>query len=124
MIRRNPSISLANRIIDMEGIKYRVVEQIDEGSYADVYKVQRLSDQIFFAIKKIRVLRGNEDAETHLRQECYAASKLGQNPHIVQLFEKNEHALRGGREGDKEVFLLFELCPGKYSSALDTRCRR
>ena len=36
---RNPSISLANRIIDMEGVKYRVVEQIDEGSYADVYKV-------------------------------------------------------------------------------------
>ena len=53
------------------------------------------------------------DAETHLKNECYAASKLGKHPHIVHLLEKKEHDLKGGREGDKEVFLLYELCPGK-----------
>ena len=111
---RKPSLSLANRIIDMDGTKYRVVEQIDDGSFCDVYKVQKLTDSMFYAIKKIRVLKGNEDAETHLRSECYAANKLGQHPHIVQLHEKSEHLIRGGREGDKEVFLLYELCPGKY----------
>ena len=75
--------------------------------------MQKLTDQMFYAIKKIRVLKGNIDAETHLRNECYAASKLGQHPHIVQLNEKSEHALRGGQDGDKEVYLLYELCPGK-----------
>ena len=55
------------------------------------------------------------DATNHLKNECYAASKLGAHPHIVQLFEKNEHALQGGKQGDKEVFLLQELCPGKWS---------
>lgn len=110
---RSPSLALANRIVDMDGVKYRVFEQIDDGSFSDVYKVQRLTDNNFFALKKNRVLRGNVDATNHLKNECYAASKLGAHPHIVQLFEKNEHALQGGKQGDKEVFLLQELCPGK-----------
>ena len=90
---RSPSISLSNRVVDVDGVKYRVIELIDDGSYSDVYKVQRLTDNNFFAIKKIRVLRGNLDAQTHLRNECHAASKLKKHAHIVQLFEKSEHAL-------------------------------
>ena len=110
---RQPSLSLSNRVVDLEGVQYRVVEQVGDGSYSDVYKVQRLTDSNFFAIKKIRVLRGNQDAEAHLQNERYAASKLGKHPHIVSLFEIKEHALPGGGQGDKEVFLLYELCPGK-----------
>jgi hypothetical protein len=36
---RSPSLSLSNRIVELDGTKYRVIEQIDSGSYADVYKV-------------------------------------------------------------------------------------
>ena len=36
---RSPSLALANRIVDMDGVKYRVFEQIDDGSFSDVYKV-------------------------------------------------------------------------------------
>ena len=54
-----PSLSLANRVLDLDGTQYRVIELIDDGSYSDVYKVQRLTDNNFFAIKKTRVLRGN-----------------------------------------------------------------
>ena len=109
---RKPTMSLANRIIDLDGVQYSVIEQIDDGNYADVYKVQRKTDSAFFALKKIRVMRGNQDAANHLKNECYAASKLGKHPHIIQLFEKREHALQGGNSGDKEVYLLYELCPG------------
>ena len=56
---RSPSLSLSNRVVDVDGVKYRVIAQIDDGAYSDVYKVQRVSDGTFFAIKKIRVLRGN-----------------------------------------------------------------
>ena len=90
---RQPSISLANRIVDVGGVKYRVLEQLDHGSYADVYKVQRVSDSIVFAIKKIRVMRGNTDAANHLKNECYAANKLKKHAHIVQMLEKTELAI-------------------------------
>ena len=93
---RQPSLSLANRIVDVGGVKYRVVEQIDSGSYADVYKVQRVSDNIFFAIKKIRVMRGNNDAAMHLQNECYAANKLKKHAHVVQMLEKTELAVQNG----------------------------
>ena len=36
---RQPSLSLSNRIVELDGTKYRVIEQIGTGSYADVYKV-------------------------------------------------------------------------------------
>ena len=110
---RSPSLSLSNRIVDVDGVRYRVVELIDEGSFASVYKVQRLTDNLFYAIKKIRVLRGNQDAMNHLKNECYASSKLGKHQHIIQLHDKNEHELPGGNPGDREVFLLYELCSGK-----------
>ena len=57
-------------------------------------------------------MRGNTAAETHLKNECYAASKLGKHPHIVRLFEKKESLIQGGNPGDKEVFMLYELCHG------------
>ena len=104
-------MSLANRVINLSGTQYRVIELIDNGSFSDVYKVQRLSDNNFFAIKKTRVLRGNQAAEMHLKNECFAASKLGSHANIVRLFEKSEHAIEGGNPGDKEVFMLYELCP-------------
>lgn len=65
-----------------------------------------------FAIKKVRLLQGNADAYTHVQNECYAASKLQKHNNIVQLFEKSEHALVNGKSGDREVYLLYELCPG------------
>ena len=36
---RKPTMSLANRIINLDGVQYSVIEQIDDGNYADVYKV-------------------------------------------------------------------------------------
>ena len=38
-MHRSPSLSLTNRVVDLDGIKYRVIAQLDSGSYADVYKV-------------------------------------------------------------------------------------
>ena len=41
MVTRSPSLSLKNKVVDLEGVKYLVIDQIDDGSYSDVYKVQR-----------------------------------------------------------------------------------
>ena len=62
MYNRAASLSLKNKILEFEGVKYLVIDYIDDGSYSDVYKVQRFTDQVFFAIKKTRVLNGNRDA--------------------------------------------------------------
>ena len=82
-MQRTGSLSLKDRVLQIGAEKYMVVAQIDEGSYSDVYQAQRLPDQQVFALKKLRVLQGNRDAQTHLENEYYAASKLGKHPHIV-----------------------------------------
>lgn len=66
MVTRTSSLSLKNKVVDLEGARYHVIDQIDDGSYSDVYKVQRFLDQRLFAIKKIRVLQGNQAAQNHL----------------------------------------------------------
>ena len=66
MVTRSPSLSLKNKVVDLEGARYLVIDQIDDGAYSDVYKVQRSLDQRLFAIKKIRVLQGNQAAQNHL----------------------------------------------------------
>ena len=66
MVSRKPSLSLKNKVVELEGVKYLVIDHIDEGSYSDVYKVQRFLDKRLFAIKKIRVLHGNQAALNHL----------------------------------------------------------
>ena len=76
-------MSLKDQIVDVEGVRYQVFEQIDEGNFSDVYRVQRFVDGTYFAIKKIRLLQGNADAKSHLDNELYAGKKLGKHPHIV-----------------------------------------
>ena len=116
MYSRKPSLSLKDKIVELEGVKYVVIDQIDDGSYSDVYKVQRFSDERIFAIKKIRILNGNRAAQNHLQNELNAIQKLGQHPNIVKLFETKEQLIKNGSPGDKEVYMLFELCPGKFTS--------
>ena len=51
---------MANKVVELgNGVKYKVMNRISEGQFADVYKVMRVSDNQFFAVKKLRLLEGN-----------------------------------------------------------------
>ena len=107
---------MANKIVDLgNGIQFKVMNRISEGQFADVYKVIRKSDNQFFALKKLRLLEGNLEAVKNLQNELRTLSKLDKtNDHIVKVVYKHETRIDGGSPGDKEVYLVMELCPGKY----------
>ena len=38
-MQRTGSLSLKKKVVELDEIKYLVIDQIDDGSYSDVYKV-------------------------------------------------------------------------------------
>ena len=82
---------MANKVVELgNGVKYKVMNRISEGQFADVYKVMRVSDNQFFAIKKLRLLEGNQDAITNLKNELTTFKSIDQsNEHIVKVFDKH-----------------------------------
>ena len=116
-------MSLKNRIVDVDGVKYQVMDLIDDGNFSDVYRVQKFVEGTFYAIKKIRVMQGNTDAQSHLDNEIYTGQKLGKHPNIIELIDKKESQLKSGtgnekNRNDKEVYLLYELCTGGNLASL------
>ena len=95
-------------------MKVKVLDKIGEGAYADVFWVQRLSDNKFFALKKLRLVRDNHDAMCNFKNENQTSRRLGKHSNIVELHEIVENKAFEGQPGDKEVFLLYELCPSKF----------
>ena len=82
---------MANRTVDLSTMKVKVLDKIGEGAYADVFRVQRLSDNKFFAMKKLRLVRDNHDAATNFQNEKLTLSRLGRHDNIVQLIEMVEN---------------------------------
>ena len=69
---------MANKVVEMgNGVKYKVMNRINEGQFADVYKVMRISDNQFFAVKKLRLLDGNQDAVKNLKNELKTFKAIG-----------------------------------------------
>ena len=110
---RQSTVSLTNRTVDLTQMKVKVLDKIGEGAYADVFRVQRVSDNQFFALKKLRLVRDNKDALNNFKNENTTSRRLGKHCNIVELHEIVENKAFEGQSGDKEVFLLYELCPSK-----------
>ena len=104
---------MTNRTVDLSSMKVKVLDKIGEGAYADVFRVQRMSDNKFFALKKLRLVRDNYDAIANFKNENMTSKRLGRHENIVELIEIVENKAYDGQPGDKEVFLLYELCPSK-----------
>ena len=60
-------------------------------------------------------MANNYDAINNFKNEKQTAGRLGAHENIVQLIEIVENKAFEGQSGDKEVFLLYELCPSKYT---------
>ena len=72
-------------------MKVKVLDKIGEGAYADVFRVQRLGDNKFFALKKLRLVRDNHDAINNFKNEHSTSKRLGKHSNIVELHEVVEN---------------------------------
>ena len=114
-MHRQSTAVLTNRTLDLSSMKVKVQDKIGEGAFADVFRVQRVLDHKFFALKKLRLVRDNHDAINNFKNENLTSSRLGRHENIVELVEMVENKAFEGQPGDREVFLLYELCPSKYN---------
>lgn len=85
---RQQSFQLVNRVVDIGSDRLRVYNLIGEGGFSDVYRAQSLTDNQFYALKKIRLVKGNYMAERHLRSEINVYKTIARHPNIVHLFKK------------------------------------
>ena len=72
-------------------MKVKVLDKIGEGAYADVFRVQRVGDNKFFALKKLRLVRDNYDAIKNFKNENTTSRRLGKHSNIVELHEVVEN---------------------------------
>lgn len=94
------STSLATGSVVAE--RYRVLDRLGEGTFGDVFRVERIADGVPLAMKILK--ESDETSRARLRREATALSTLA-HPNVVSVVELGED------EG--HMFLVSELLVGR-----------
>lgn len=81
--------------------RYRVIDQLGEGAFGDVYRVERVADGAQFAMKVLK--ESDAVSRARLRREATALSTLA-HPNVVSVVELGEDV--------GHMFLVSELLTG------------
>lgn len=65
---------------------FQILQKIGEGSYSSVYKVRRLTDNIIYALKKVKLLNLKEKEKENALNEIRLLASI-RHPNIISYKE-------------------------------------
>ena len=94
------------------GIQFQAVERLGKGTYGTVYKARKISDNKFYAIKKIKNELDNEGIPSTALREIAILKKM-KNPNVVNV--------EGIAFNKKHIELCLEYCKYDLKKLIDSK---